>query len=327
MSIIAAQWTGNGVVDGTDVTAGNINTAGNSTGSGVTWARNVSGSPSYKYAGNGFEIISDTSSDIARLDATLGTGGTAVRTQVVLTVNATPTGTNLSFIVARNASTSASEFLLSTARQLVATAGGFFSNSTSPAVAIGDRLLIDYVVALHSSPTTSNGRIFYRIKNLTNTTWNTTGEFFADSGYTMNAGTANFTAVRFGKMAAAVSSPGLRLEYLGVERITVSTSDTSSVAARAYFADAPPEPATPLSTPTVTVTGTTDPTSSSATDGTITVTWPAVSNASYYVAEVAPGSNATADFSVASSNVTSPYTFTGLGGGDYTVAITAYPGV
>ncbi len=78
----------------------------------------------------------------------------------------------------------------------------------------------------------------------------------------------------------------------------------------------------PLETPVVTVTGTTDPSTFGATNGTITITWPAVANAGRYEAGIANG-NVGDGFSTVSTNVTSPYTFTGLGAGIYTVAIKA----
>lgn len=81
----------------------------------------------------------------------------------------------------------------------------------------------------------------------------------------------------------------------------------------------------PLATPVVTVSASTNPTLPASTDGTITVTWPAITDASFYVAEIAPGLSATTGFVVKSSGATSPYVFTGLGGGAYTVAITAHP--
>lgn len=70
----------------------------------------------------------------------------------------------------------------------------------------------------------------------------------------------------------------------------------------------------PLGTPVVTVTN--------QTASTVTVTWPAVPTATRYEAGTAPGYNQTA-LSVVQSNATSPYTFTGLSEGDYTVGIRA----
>lgn len=81
----------------------------------------------------------------------------------------------------------------------------------------------------------------------------------------------------------------------------------------------------PLDTPVVTVTNETDPTTQGGSDGTATVTWPAIVGAATYSAGIASGLNQTTGFSIVSSLATSPYTFTGLSAGNYTVAIKAVP--
>lgn len=82
---------------------------------------------------------------------------------------------------------------------------------------------------------------------------------------------------------------------------------------------------TQLDTPVVTVTNETDPTTVGGSDGSVTVTWPAVSGAATYTAGKASGLNQTTGFTPTSTSATSPYTFTGLVAGDYTVAIKAVP--
>lgn len=81
----------------------------------------------------------------------------------------------------------------------------------------------------------------------------------------------------------------------------------------------------PLDTPVVTVTTEVDPSTPGGTDGSITVTWPAVPNADHYEAGIADGHGQTSGFTVTSTSAVSPYTFTGLDAGDYTVAIRAMP--
>lgn len=81
----------------------------------------------------------------------------------------------------------------------------------------------------------------------------------------------------------------------------------------------------PLDTPVVTVTNITNPTTPGGTDGTVTVTWPAVDDADHYAAAKAVGHDVTSGFTITSSAATSPYTFTGLAAGNYTVAIRAVP--
>jgi hypothetical protein len=80
-----------------------------------------------------------------------------------------------------------------------------------------------------------------------------------------------------------------------------------------------------LDTPVVTVSAQSNPTTEGGSDGSITVTWPAVDGADTYTAEIADGHNATDGFSVESLDANSPFVFTGLTSGEYTVAITAVP--
>jgi len=80
-----------------------------------------------------------------------------------------------------------------------------------------------------------------------------------------------------------------------------------------------------LDTPVVTVSAQSNPTTEGGTDGSITVTWPAVDGADTYVAEIADGHDATEGFAVDDATATSPHVFVGLTSGEYTVAITAIP--
>ncbi|MGJ4843903.1 hypothetical protein [Leifsonia sp. Le1] len=81
-----------------------------------------------------------------------------------------------------------------------------------------------------------------------------------------------------------------------------------------------------LSTPTVTFGTTTNPSTAGGTDGSQVVTWGAVTNATSYDAyKATKASPAQSDFTLVSSGVTSPYTFTGLGAGTYSFGIMAKP--
>lgn len=80
--------------------------------------------------------------------------------------------------------------------------------------------------------------------------------------------------------------------------------------------------AAPLSTPIITVDSVTQPTSTLTTDGSIRITWPAISGATRYEAAITTGT-VTSGFSATDTNATSPKTFTGLGVGPYTVAVRA----
>lgn len=223
------RWTGNGLADGTVITAANVNAPGN----GATVTFSTSGTGTITTEGYGFRVANAASSGIRRLDATVS--GTGARVQVGITPGEFPNAT-ASFVMVRTSSATQVSLLLNTDGSIQISANGVVTASKTPVVAAGDTLLIDLVVAQHTSPTTSNGRVFYRVRNLTNTSWATGGEFFYDSGYTLNIGTEAYASIRYGKMATEViGSTGILYEYLGWEPISVSTADTSREQAEAYF--------------------------------------------------------------------------------------------
>lgn len=316
MSAIANQWTGDGLADGTVITTGNVNSVGN----GSTVARAGSGAPTFVTGGHGFDV-SGADTDIARLDASY-TATKAARYQYKLTVGPIATSA-LQPINVRSASATVAAFSLGSTYIgfLQAPVGNFVTAAQQPAAALGDVLLYDIVVNLAASPTTSNGRIFFRVKNLTNLTWNTTGEFFYDSGYTLNLALVDLSVVRFGKVSGGALATATRMEFPGWEGITVNPAHTTEAQAKAYFADAPAV-ITPLDTPTVTVTGAVNPSTVGGTDGSITISWPPVSGAHHYEATIADGT-ITTGFVATDLNAVSPKTFVGLDAGPYTVAVRA----
>ena len=102
--------------------------------------------------------------------------------------------------------------------------------------------------------------------------------------------------------------------YVGnTERITIAVS----VAAAA--------PATPLATPVLTLVSEVNPTAAGGTNGSATVSWPAVPNAHHYEAGIASGAGQTSGFTTVSANAVSPFTFSNLGAGARTLAIRAMP--
>jgi hypothetical protein len=248
LSTISDRWTGAGVSDGTALTSANVATSGNYTGSG-TWSHVIGGTPTRVYADNGFTADVTTGADFCRIEGLHASNAPAIRLQLIFTPppatsglfeiltarNITPTtvshmrfdGTGLTFVVRDN--TNAVDL------------------GISPAIGAGDRILIDYVVATHSAPTTSNGRIFYRLTNKTNASWNTTGQHFYDSGYSRNVQIVNMSGMRAGKNSLTGTMPtATPFEFLGMEPITVNIADTSEAAAKAYFADDPSPTPVPL---------------------------------------------------------------------------------
>lgn len=82
----------------------------------------------------------------------------------------------------------------------------------------------------------------------------------------------------------------------------------------------------PLTTPTVTLGTSTNPTTVGGTNGSQVISWGAVTNATTYDAYKAnKASPAQSDFALVATNVTSPYTFTGLSAGTYSFGVVANP--
>lgn len=241
MARIASQWTGRGLAPGTAITATNVNDPGN----GDTVTRGISGSPSFVTAGDGFRVTTATASDLAFINGPL-TPSACLLGQVVLTEGGALSA-DVQLAGARTSSASIGQIALAVDRRVGIRTANNVPGTFSPALGVGDRVLIDFVFAQHTTPTASNGRIFYRVTNLTDPTWNTTGEFFHDTGYTQNLGTAPFELIRYGKQNnSTLPAPGALFEFLGWQPIVVSVTDTSQAAAEAYFADAPGVvPATP----------------------------------------------------------------------------------
>ena len=85
-----------------------------------------------------------------------------------------------------------------------------------------------------------------------------------------------------------------------------------------------PEPV-PLDTPVVTVVAETDPSAWDAEDGSVTISWPAVTDADRYEVGIAAGHDQETGFVTVEPAATSPYVIEDLAGGDYTVAVRAHP--
>lgn len=83
---------------------------------------------------------------------------------------------------------------------------------------------------------------------------------------------------------------------------------------------------TPLSTPSLTLGTTTNPTTVGGSNGSQVVSWSGVANASTYDAYIATNTSpAQSDFTSVATGVTSPYAFTGLTAGSYAFGIKAKP--
>ena len=326
MAQIANRWRGKGLAAGTAITSANVATAGNAVGSAVTWIAGVS-SPrpaAFVTEGDGCRLETDATAT-ASIKAVYAAAQAGLRAQVVVTVDSASVSNVSVMLAATSSEANRGHVQIRTDQRPAIYLGADIPASYAPAVAVGDRLLIDVVYALHSSPTTSNGRIFYRVTNLTSGAWNGGAPYFWDSGYALNLGVGDIALVRWGKVSnGSIPGPGWLLEHLGVETVAVNVAHTSKAQAEAYFADAPAPDPVPLATPVVTLGAKTDATSYGASDGTQTVTWAPIPGAASYDAYTAPGGSPTQEaFALAAAGVTSPHVFTGLSAGTRSYGIKA----
>lgn len=238
-----SEWNGNGLADGTTITSGNINTAGNGTYSDTVSLGTSGATGTIVTAGDGVDVTGPASSDIRRIDIT----GLATRTAVVHykhTHNANSTSGSRNAHQIRNATGKVGELTFSTSglTQVIPATG---TVRTGPTMTLGHQYEIWQWVLVHpTAPTTSNGRIITIIKNLTNSAWNTTGYWFDDTGYTVDCGTADISIIRFAKIDSGVYSTANRWE-----RMQWFTSTTVGAADDTYaevMAKAPIYTATPI---------------------------------------------------------------------------------
>jgi hypothetical protein len=166
-----------------------------------------------------------------------------------------------------------------------------------------------YRLEIQLDSNSSTGHIQARLFYGANLEGATPDESFGSATDNWNTGDGTVGGWSFG----LVSNPGTNTMFMD----SVGISDVGWIGSA--------DPATPLDTPVVTVTAQTGPTTIGGSDGEITVTWPAVTNAGGYDAGITTGLNQTTGFTIDSTSATSPYTFDGLVSGDYTVAVRAKP--
>lgn len=132
----------------------------------------------------------------------------------------------------------------------------------------------------------------------------------ANGGGGLNTGGDSYTQIRFG--AKSSSNAGTVTMYM--DDWAYDTGTTTLLGA---YVDT-------LTTPSVSLGTTTNPSTVGASNGSQVVTWSAVAGATSYEAWRASGSTPTqGDFTQIATGVTSPYTFTGLTAGTYSFGIKA----
>lgn len=242
------RWTGAGLAAATALTNVNVNTSGN--GDAVS-TFNTSGTfTAVIQSANAGVLITGAASSIARFDVARTATKYAVG-QVFYTPGEVP-GATMAIYTFRsgvNGAAAAGSFVHYTG----GTGGKLgFQNAAASTVAaftttvdlvLNHEYQIDMVIALDATtPSTTNGRAFYRVKDLTDPTWNTTGDFYYDSGYTINVGTADITQHRIGKVGNNVMNTGFKVRQLGwADLSTVNTSLTRSTA-ESHFMTPPTYP-------------------------------------------------------------------------------------
>jgi lysophospholipase L1-like esterase len=185
------------------------------------------------------DIASTQASSIARIDIT-GLSANGLATQVFYTPPGTPATGHEKVIAIRDGSQDRVYVSHSTSGDpFVSGLPGVLAGSRPPDFVGGHRYQIDLATTMHTSPTTSNGRVFVRYKDLTDPTWNTTGSFFYDTGYTVNVGTTPMTIVRHARNGGGLFTGSVRYEAMGWQPITVAVTDLSQAQAEAYFMQSP----------------------------------------------------------------------------------------
>lgn len=232
------RWTGNGLADGTTLTTGNVNTPGN----GDAVAHAGSGG-SMVTAGDGFDLSGLAAGQVRRIDMA-GTPDRAIVAQLFFTPSAIPgvEGANERVLNARSASANGTGLAFRTGGALGVEFGTAIDlGSVSPTLIAGHRYQVDFVTALATSPTVSNGRIFYRVTDTDDPGWNSGAPFFYDTGYAGNAGTADLSILRAGKLVNGTIVGTWRFEQLGWATTAVNPAHVSQAAAEAYFLPSPYE--------------------------------------------------------------------------------------
>ena len=308
MTRIINVWTGGGIAEGAAP-------ANNSTEGIWTYRRSapLPAGISFTKTGAGFTVICEAEG-VARLDGDLP-GATAIRAQALVTpvIGAA----EVLFLAARNNDTNRGMIQIGADGRIGVRDGAVISASRAPAITAGDQVLLDVVWATGTGTT---GRIFYRVTNLTNPSWNGGAPFFWDSGATRTLTTINRVAAGVVDVLQ-IPTPGVRIEKLGAEAITVNPAHTTQAQAQTYFAD-PPVQEVPLATPVPTVTAIHQPTAAGASDGSITVSYPVVPNATSYEHYLKKDGAAAV---LAGTTPTLTYTHTGLTSGSYEPLVRAIP--
>ncbi len=248
-------YTGLGIPAGTPITSGNVN----SPGSGDTVSLPVvTGTPTLTTTRpndvrgtSGFVIGSDTTTEVVRFDLDHAANADGQAIQFKMTPGGNPTNADWPIVMSRSASNFNGyvyhQATTSPAGALAArsAAGTNVSSSVSGSSTVGytpalgtDTYRVDFCLMRNTltTPSTSNGRIMMRVRNLTNpTSWNGGSEFYLDTGYTTNVLTDQGSYLRFGKALAGSLFPDAIITDLRWKDIATPVTSLTKTAAIGNF--------------------------------------------------------------------------------------------
>ena len=252
----------------------------------------------------GLRVVVTTATDIWTLSLTQ-TANASMSAQVYFSVDSTrsPGTAGQVILRIRNATGNAAICVLNTSRVFsVQDATGTGKKNFNGNVALPNGLYyVNLIVTKGTSTTDGTIKCYLR---------KASDDSLVDSyvATNVNAGTADLTTAQIGKP---------------VNTGTMSTDFDEFACQDGLTTEIPPV-SNQLDTPAVVDAGFTEPSTIGGSDGTQTVTWAAVPNATSYSALHADGNApAQGDFTVVANGVTSPYTFTGIDAGDHSFGIRA----
>ena len=233
-------------------------------------------------------------------------GATNWAASFIITLPASAPGNTIVPLQASNASDAGRLYLrlLTNGNLELADVGSAHFGTIATGLTWGQKYRVSLMVAGGSS---TAGAVTAKVYSGT-TAWTT------QLGSTFTASNWNLGADAVDRFNLGVTANSAAAVILGIDTIQLNDGSTTEIG----------DYSTPLDTPVVTLGAATDPTTIGGTDGTQTVSWPAVTDAASYEAYIAAGSTpAQGDFTLVASGVTSPYTFTGLAAGTHSYGIKA----
>jgi hypothetical protein len=241
-------WSGTGVADGLDFTDTNSNTPGNgdTVATGITKATGTTGFIRYARpaapAGSGLSVAGIVG-DTLRIDP-INPGAIGHSLRFIYTPSDVITTAECAIAVSRNNNATAAASTAFIVDQIGAAVGQLtvrantnqINLASTPALIRPHSYQIDWTTLLNTTatPTTSNGRIIFRVRDLTNAgSWNAGAEVYYDSGYTISVTVDTQERFRLGKTSSGAVMPQTYFTGIRWRDLTSTTANTSTVKANA----------------------------------------------------------------------------------------------